>query len=147
MAVLTLEDLGGRIEATVFPDVFESSHQYFIIDEIVVINGKMESRDYRGTKLLAAEVMPWSAARAAYRPSLRLEMRAEELTEEWLESVDGILNSHRGDSDVYLLIVMPDGSREETRARRYRVVEGDEVIGALLGRWPGLRVRWSKEIA
>ena len=29
MAVLTLEDLGGRIEATVFPDVFESSHQHF----------------------------------------------------------------------------------------------------------------------
>ncbi len=147
MAVLTLEDLTGRIEATVFPDVYESSNRHFIIDEIVVINGKMESRDDRGTKLLAAEVMPWSSARAAYRPSLKLEMRAVELTEEWLESVDGILNSHRGDADVYLLIVMSDGSREETRARRYRVAEGDEVIRALVGRWPSLRVRWSKEIA
>ena len=79
----------------------------------------------------------------AHARAEQLEMRAEELTEAWLESVDGILNSHRGDADVYLVIVMPDGSREETRARRYRVAEGDEVIRALVDRSSSLRVRWS----
>jgi hypothetical protein len=111
-----------------------------------VVNARVESND-RGFKLLAAELMPWESARAAYRPSLHMEVRAEEITQQWLDSVDQILNSHRGDSDVYLHIVKPDGSREATRARRYRVAEGDAVLRALVGAWPGLRVRWTKEMA
>ncbi len=147
MAVITLEDLGGRIEATVFPDVFEASRQHLVADAIVAVNGRVESRDDRGTKLLAAEVMPWDTARSTYRPALHVEVRAEEITEQWLRSVDAILCSHRGDSDVYLHIVKPDGSREATRARRYRVAEGDAVLRALVGEWPSLRVRWSRELA
>jgi len=147
MAILTLEDLGGRIEATVFSDVFEASKDHLVTDAIVVVNGRVEYRDERGLKLLAAEVMPWDSARATYKPSLHIEVRAQEITEDWLKSVDAILDSHSGDSDVYLHIVQPDMSRQATRSRRYRVAEGDAVLRALVGAWPTLRVRWSKEIA
>ena len=146
MAALQLEDLGGRIEATLFPDVYEAARPHLVVDAIVVVHARVESND-RGFKLLAGEIMPWDSARATYRPSLHIEIRADEITEAWLQSVDTILNSHRGDSDVYLHIVKPDGSREATRARRYRVAEGDAVLRALVGAWPALRVRWAKETA
>jgi len=127
--------------------VFDEAQQHLVTDAIVVVNGRLESRDDRGTKLLVAEIMPWDAARATYRPALHIEVRAEEITEGWIESVDAILSSHRGDADVYLHVVKSDGSREATRSRRYRVAEGDAVLRGLVGEWPGLRVRWSREMA
>jgi len=144
MAVVTLEDLTGRIEATIFPDVFDASQSSLVVDEIVVVAGRVESRDDRGLKLLASDVTPWEKAHAATRPTLHLEVRAEELSQEWLERVDEILSSHPGQCDVYLHIVMPDRSRQGSRSRRYRVAEGDPVLRALVGALPSVRVRWSK---
>jgi len=144
MAIVTLEDLSGRIEATIFPDVYDASHSSLVVDEIVVVAGRVESRDDRGLKLLASEVTPWEKAHAATRPTLHLEVRAEELTEQWLVRVDEILSSHPGQSDVYLHIVMPDRSRQGSRSRRYRVADGDPVVRALVSALPSIRVRWSK---
>ncbi len=143
MAAVMLEDLSGRIEATVFPDVFEACRETLTADAIVVVNGRVESGD-RGVKLLAAEVMPWEQARATYRASLHLEVRAEELSEAWLEAIDEVLSSHPGEADVYLHVVMPDRSRQSSRARRYRVREGDAVLRALVTRFPSVRVRWAR---
>jgi DNA polymerase-3 subunit alpha len=147
MAAVTLEDLTGRIETTVFPDVFEAAQALLAIDAIVVVSGRVESRDDRGIKLLAADITPWEKARAASRPTLNLEVRAEDLSEAWFAAIDDILSSHPGESDVYLHIVMPDRSRQGSRSRRHRVSEGDAVVRALVAAFPALRVRWSRGMA
>ncbi len=147
MAALQLEDLTGRVETTIFPDVFDASQALLAIDAIVVVAGRVESRDDRGLKLLAAEILPWEKARAASRPTLNLEVRAEDLSEAWFAAVDEVLSSHPGDSDVYLHIVLPDRSRQGSRSRRHRVSEGDAVLRALVAAFPSVRVRWSRGMA
>jgi DNA polymerase-3 subunit alpha len=124
--------------------VYDAARECLVVDAIVVVAGRVEARDERGLKLLASEVTPWEKAHAASRPTLHLEVRAEELSQQWLERVDEILSSHPGPSDVYLHIVMPDRSRQGSRSRRYRVAEGDAVVRALVGALPSIRVRWSK---
>ena len=104
----------------------------------------MESRDERGIKLIAAEIRPLEDARQTYRPTLHVEVRAEDLSERWLEEVDAVLSSHPGECDVYLHIVMPDRSRRASRSRRYRVAEGDRVAAALRTQFPSIRVRWGR---
>ncbi len=47
MAVLTLEDLNGSIEAVVFPRVYERSAEVFKDDAILVIEGKVDTRGER----------------------------------------------------------------------------------------------------
>jgi DNA polymerase III subunit alpha len=47
MAVLTLEDLHGSIEAVVFPRVYERAVDVFREDAILVIEGKVDSRSER----------------------------------------------------------------------------------------------------
>jgi DNA polymerase-3 subunit alpha len=147
MAVVTLEDLSGRAECTVFPETYEACRETLVAEELVVVTGRVENQDDRGARLLLSEVRRWEQARSAYRPSLHLEVRAQELSEEWLNGVDEILSAHSGEADVYLYIVMPDRSRQVSRSKRFRVAEGAGVITALQRRFPDLRARWGKGAA
>jgi len=144
MAVVTLEDLSGRIECTVFPDAFESSRALLVADEIVTLSGRIEIREERGTKLLVSEVKRFEDARVAFRQALHIEIRAEELSEERLEGIDGVLSSHPGEAEVYLHIVKPDHSRLAMRSRRFKVGESETVAAALRERFPSVRARWGR---
>ncbi|MGH7742047.1 MAG: LAGLIDADG family homing endonuclease, partial [Candidatus Eiseniibacteriota bacterium] len=144
MAALVLEDLTGRIECTVFPELFEVSRELLVADEVVVLSGRIEIRDDRGLKLLVSEAKRFEEASAVYRPALHIEIRAEELSARQLEGVDEVLRSHPGEAEVYLHIVKPDHSRLAMRSRRFRVREHEDVAAALRGRFPSLRVRWGK---
>jgi hypothetical protein len=109
-----------------------------------VLSGRVEVREERGTKVLVGEVRGLEDAGQAYRRSLHIEVRAEELSEERLAAIDEVLSSHPGEAEVYLHIVRPDHSRMAMRSRRFRVAEGDRVLADLKQRQPSLRVRWGK---
>lgn len=146
MAVVTLEDLTGRIECTVFPETLEAAKDLLATDEIVCGAGRIEVGD-RGTRLLLAEALRYEDARFAHRRSLHIEVRSQDLRKEWFAEVDEVLSAHPGDAEVYLHIVMPDGSRQASRSRRYRVAEGDGVVRDLRGRFRFLKAFWAKGAA
>ena len=143
MAIVTLEDLTGRVECTVFPEGYEQSKGLLVPDQTVVVSGRVEVREERH-RLLISEVRGYEEARRAYRRCLHMELKAEDLSEEYLSAIDEVLSSFPGDSEVYLHIVKPDHSRVAMRSRRFRVSEEDGVIVKLKERHPGLRVRWGK---
>jgi DNA polymerase III subunit alpha len=147
MAAVMLEDLTGRIECTVFPEGWEASRALLEEDRIVVVSGRIEVREDRGTKLLLAEARSLEQARSEYRPCLHLEIRSVNLSVGWLEQVDETLSGFPGDSDVYLHIVMPDASRKASRSKRYRVAEDERVVAAIKQRFPFVRVAWGKGMA
>jgi DNA polymerase-3 subunit alpha len=144
MGVVTIEDLSGRIECTLFPDTFEQTRSLLTPDAIVVVSGRVEKRDERPARLLLSEVRPLEEARTVYRRSLHLEVRAEDLSEERLADIDQVLSAFPGEAEVYLHIVRPDHTRLAMRSRRFRVAEDDSLAGRLRERHPHLRVRWSK---
>ena len=144
MAAVVIEDLTGRIEGAMFPDLYENVRTWLVADEIVVVSGRVETRDDRGAKLLLTEVRRLEDARAAWAPCLHVEVRAEELSVKWLEEVDEVLSSCPGGSEVYLHVIMPDFSRKARRSRRYRVAEDSAVADSLRQRFPGLRAFWGK---
>ena len=143
MAAVMLEDFTGRIEATVFPDLYETAQALLVPEQVVVVSGRLEAND-RGTKLLLSEVRSFEEARVSFRPVLHIEVRAYELSVEWLEEVDRVLSDHAGGAEVYLHIIMPDFSRRASRSRRYRVTEGDAVVATLRERFPRVRVFWGR---
>ncbi len=145
MAGGVIEDLSGRIECTLFPDLYETMKERLGGDEVFVISGRVEIRDL-GTKVLVSEIRPYAEARETYRPVLHLEVRAEDLSVPWLERVDHVLSAHPGDCEVYLHIVMPDRSRNASRSRRYRVARGEGIVAALREDFPALRPRWGRGV-
>jgi DNA polymerase III subunit alpha len=147
MASVVLEDLTGRIECTVFPEGWETARALLEEDRVVVVSGRIEVREERGTKLLLAEARSLDQARSEYRPCLHLEIRSDHLSVGWLEEVDQTLSGFPGDADVYLHIVLPDHSRKASRSKRYRVAEDEGVVAALKQRFPFVRVGWGKGMA
>ncbi|MEO5618566.1 MAG: DNA polymerase III subunit alpha [Candidatus Eisenbacteria bacterium] len=147
MGIVTLEDLSGRIECTVFPDVFESAAALLQPERVVVLAGRIEVRDDRGIKLLVAEALPFEDARRQHRPKLHIEVHSQNLSLEWLADMDAVLSAHPGEAEVYLHIVMPDHSRKASRSKRYRVTEEEDVARALRDRFPFIRVAWGKGAA
>jgi len=144
MGIVTLEDLSGRVEATVFPEAYEQARETLVADAIVVAAGRVEVRDDRGIKLLLHEVKPWEGASQQYQAVLHIEVKAEELTEERIRGMDEVLSAYPGESDVVLHIVKPDHSRMAMRSRRFRVRAHDGLIAGLKERMPSCRVRWGK---
>ena len=144
MGIVTLEDLTGRVECTVFPDAYEQARETLKADAVVIAAGRVEVRDDRGVKLLLNEIKPWEAASHQYHAVLHIEVRAEELTEERILGMDEVLSAYPGESDVVLHIVKPDHSRMAMRSRRFRVRAHDGLIAGLKERVPSCRVRWAK---
>ena len=147
MASVTLEDLSGRIESTVFPDTWEATRALLKEDHVVVVTGRVEVREDREVRLLLAEARSLEQARGEYRPCLHIEIRSEDLSVGWYEEVDRELSGFPGDADVYLHIVMADHSRMAMRSKRYRVAENGGVVAALRERFPFVRVGWGKGMA
>jgi DNA polymerase-3 subunit alpha len=143
MAIVTFEDLSGRIECTVFPDAYEQSRTLLVPDRGVVMIGRVEVRDERH-RLLISELKCLEESVHAFRRCLHLEVRAEELSEEALAQIDQVLSGYPGEAEVYLHIVQPDHTRLAMRSRRFRVAEGEGVIADLRERQPALRARWGK---
>jgi DNA polymerase III subunit alpha len=147
MAAAMLEDLTGRIECTLFPDLYEQVRPWLAEDEIVVISGRVEIREERGAKLVLTEVRRLEEARAVWSPTLHIEVVAASLSVEWLEEVDVVLSAHPGDSEVYLHLVLPNRERKTRRSRRYRVAGDSDVAEALRHRFPGVRAFWGKGVS
>ncbi|MBI5709799.1 MAG: DNA polymerase III subunit alpha [Candidatus Eisenbacteria bacterium] len=144
MGVMTLEDLSGRVECTMFQEQYAGVRAWLAGEEIVVVSGRVEDRDDRGPRVLVSEIKRFEEARTAYRPCLHVEVRADELSVSWLEQVDQVLSAYPGEAEVFLHIIMPDHSRRASRSRRYRVAEDAAVVPALKERFPGVRALWGK---
>jgi DNA polymerase-3 subunit alpha len=142
---VVLEDLTGRVECTLFPDLYEQTRELLDEEAVRVISGKIEDRDDRGLKLLVSEIVPFEQAKKKARPILHLEIQAEGLSEEWFRRVDEVLSAHPGMCEVHLHISLPDRTWSGGRSKRYRVAPGERVTAALRERFPGLRARWEME--
>ena len=60
MAVLTLEDLTGRLDAVIFNDLYEKKYTHLTMDAMLVLSGEVVYDDFNaGIKLLTEDIVPW----------------------------------------------------------------------------------------
>ncbi len=116
MAFIKVEDIYGSIEAVVFPKVFDNSRKILVVDEVVKVSGKLQSKD--GEMIIIADKID------------KLEIKENEpeqkLSEEFLglivpdgeqeklDSVLDILSNYPGDISV---IVATDGKKFKTNCK------------------------------
>jgi len=67
MAVVSLEDLDGSIEAVLFPTMLERVRDLIVEDAVLRVKGKIEEDD-RGRKLIVVEIEPFDGAEFAKPP-------------------------------------------------------------------------------
>jgi DNA polymerase-3 subunit alpha len=136
MAVASLEDLSGRIDLVLFPDVFERYRELLENGAILDVRGRM---DRRGETL---QIICESVSRDLPTPPMAIEtpnpvlVRFSVAADPWVEiramqRVDEILQRHEGANPVILEIPAGDGMAWHLRSRSRRVEWSQALEGEL----------------
>jgi DNA polymerase III subunit alpha len=98
MAAVTLDDRSGRIEATLFPDVYQQYRDLLQVDNIVVVEGSVSLDEFNGAsklKVTVRRVMKLEQARLEYARSVSLSLQAHHLKVESLAALEALLTEFR----------------------------------------------------
>src|SRR5690625_97606 len=97
MAFVLLDDRSGRIEVTLFADVFEASRERLVKDSIVVVEGQASHDDYSGSlKMLCRGVASLEEARAQHARALCLTLTEAYFASGFEREFSGLLGERRG---------------------------------------------------
>ncbi|KPK15702.1 MAG: DNA polymerase III subunit alpha, partial [Nitrospira bacterium SG8_3] len=111
MAFVTLEDLSGFAEVTLFSSLFASVSDLIRKDTAIFVEGRV-TRDENSVKILGDAVIPIEKAEETWTTSVRLKLDITSLDREVLERLYDILQKHKGTSSAYLHLRM--AQRTET---------------------------------
>lgn len=81
MAVVTLDDRSGRMDATLFSEIYDEYRELLTPDRILVMTGSLNYDEFRGAQALRADqVLEFEQARSIKAPSIRLTVDRDLLT-------------------------------------------------------------------
>jgi len=106
MAFVTLEDLEGTMEVTIFSKLFKTVAPLVVAEAALVVVGKANVTD-GGVKILADEVFPIAEAKERLTRAVHLRLLTPGLERELLEQVGSLVKKHRGAVPVYVHLVTP----------------------------------------
>ena len=139
MAVIEVEDLEGRAEVVVFPDLFRSSYELLVDDMPVLVMGRCQSNEEAprmiGTEIVALEAAVRQDSLAAVH-QLQILLDLTKVSGEAPEQLRRLLEEHRGTVPVAVLLESPgnQGFRVRIRPNRYLFVELNDCLVEELGK-------------
>jgi DNA polymerase-3 subunit alpha len=101
MAVVAIEDRGGRLEAVVFPETFRKYGRLLDKDSLVTVTGKLEVDD-EAARLVVSEVRRVDAVLSAAGRALAIRLASPPANRETLESLKEVLGRHYGSGRVVI---------------------------------------------
>jgi DNA polymerase-3 subunit alpha len=101
MAIITIEDLQGTMEALVFPRAYKECGQYLQKDAILFFKGNIDKKE-QAPKLLINEITPLAEAHKKFTRSIHVRIATSSAQESTLKSLQDILSQHPGATPVYL---------------------------------------------
>ncbi len=129
MGLVTLEDLQGTTELTVWPDIFEKCASLFESDQPLLVKGKVESGDAQGAKVIADEIFSLAEYKNHFKGMVHVNIRTPGLENETLRSLHQVLAHHRGTNEVKIDFIFPDGeNRTRTLLMDLKVQPSDQLI-------------------
>ena len=99
MAVVSLEDRGGSLEAVVFPDAYGKCAPLLEPNNLIVARGRFE-KDEEAARLIVAEIEPLSAPGSTAGGAVEVRLTAPPLDRAALEALAAVFGRHGGDQPV-----------------------------------------------
>ncbi len=131
IASTAIEDTTGRIDVTVFSNVYSQFSSVFTEGKIVVMRGKISEREDRDPELICerVEVVPESRAGEAPRFKDGLYLRVDRVGGVLFEAACKILSKNRGNIRV-VMVCTDDGKKFEV-PERLKTNASDAAVAAL----------------
>jgi DNA polymerase III subunit alpha len=140
MAFVTLEDFGGSCEVLVFADPFAQAGGDLAPDMVLVIEGRVSTRENEEAKVVAEKVMSIERARQDLVGALEIEFEAERAAE-MAGRLDELFVQHPGPGQVIFRLLGESGDSVRVVARGRRVALNVETVRAVGGVVGDERVR------
>jgi DNA polymerase-3 subunit alpha len=119
MAFVTLEDYTGQAELIVFSDCYERSKEHLASEKMILVSGKVSTREGEAAKVIVSEVVPLErlADKFACQLIIKMEPNCPDTT---LDTVLGSLEQYAG-STMVLFAARENGSEVYIRSKKYAV--------------------------
>ena len=99
MAYAVIEDLTGTIELAAFPTVFNRCSNKLIMDNKVIVSGKLNMREDQNNTVLVDDIVPPERTGSSGRLYLRLDMNDSAM----VERIQTMLRRYPGNVTVILV--------------------------------------------
>jgi len=106
MAFVTLEDLHGSVEVTIFSSIYTRSYDLLVDDNPILVQGRVQ-KDENSVKLLADTVIPMDKAEDTWIASIHFNLDITRTNKTLLIELHNILKRHRGSCRGYIHLVNP----------------------------------------
>jgi DNA polymerase-3 subunit alpha len=109
MSFVSLEDMHGSIEVTVFSRLHAQVSDLLVEDAPVLIQGQVQ-KDEQSIKLVADTIIPVDRADETWTASIHFNLEVARTDRETLERLHRVFERHPGGSQGYLHLVNPDNT-------------------------------------
>ncbi|MDN3557610.1 DNA polymerase III subunit alpha [Halomonas maura] len=134
MAFVTLDDRTGRIEASLFGELFDAVRGRLDTDQVLIVEGEVSSDDYSGgLRLRGKEITPMVDARTRYGQAVELSLDGARVNGRLVDSLRDSLSPHRdgGGLPVRLRYRNAEAAGWLELAEEWKVTPSDELLIAL----------------
>ncbi len=134
MAFVTLEDMKGTVETTVFADLYERCRPLLQHGAIVEVRGRVNQREDMDPKMVLGAVKGLDAPGQAAGRAIHIDLVSSGAAVS-LEDLRELLVRHPGESPVYFTVTRDEGpGTTQILAKRLLVAPSDELLRALRDR-------------
>ena len=109
MAVLSLEDLSGSIEAVVFPETFSRNEALIKSEAALLVEGSLEVEDSGSRKIIVKKIQILEAIVQQTGKPLTIRINLEGMPQNLPEELKTILEKNSGESQVIFQLEHPEG--------------------------------------
>ena len=129
MAFVTLEDFSGKTELIVFSDCYEKGKEFMEVDRMVLVTGRVSTREGEQSKIVVSEVLPLEKLTERFSCQLVIKLSSG-IAGNTLDKALSILERYQGPVPV-LLAARENGSEVYIKSSRYAVKLDFELLNLL----------------
>ncbi|WP_422475061.1 DNA polymerase III subunit alpha [Endozoicomonas sp. ALB032] len=132
MCFVTLDDRTGRIEVSIFADVFEQCQALIKMDTVIVFEGEVSFDDYSGSlKVRAKKALNLIDARSYYARRLLVDLSSGQVDNAFHAKMSGLLRQHPGQLPVQVNYTSDDASASIRLGEKWNVSPSDDLVMGL----------------
>lgn len=129
MAFITLEDFSGPVELVCFSDCFDKGKDYIEIDRMLLVTGRISTREGESPKIVATETLPLEKLTERFNCQLVIKIDAA-CSEDSINRALAILEEFRGTAPV-MLTARENGTEVYIKSKKYSVTVDFKLLDSL----------------
>jgi DNA polymerase-3 subunit alpha len=119
MAFATIEDFRGKVELIIFSDCYEKGKSIIVEDNIVMISGRVSTREGEAPKIIVSDIFPMESLSEKFNCQLTIRID-EETSERKMNAVQTALEKHQGKIPV-VFAARRNGEEYLIKSKRFMI--------------------------